>query len=239
MEAKPSFTVLIAYNDDDITKLVTTIINTKYNAHIDVAKNVGEFLFYTDSKKYDIIFINYLFSKNVFYMIESFRKRTKGSIVPIVLFISYITETEYLKAARLDVYDFLSKPFSLDQIYSTIECVLREKTYDERIKNRRRFERINKTLHVKYKKDGYISPVFTTKDISVDGLQLLGKNGIMKDDDIDLEIIIDNSGEGGTVDANGNVRWVTKTRQATFAGISFNIENVSDRLRLLNALYVT
>lgn len=231
--------ILIAYGDKGIVKLLTTIIETKYNALIDVARSVSEFHEHTEAKDYDIIFMDSLFSRDTFSLIKDFRQQKKDTRIPIALFTSFLTEADYMRAVELDIFDFLTKPFSLDHIRSTLDYVLYQKGSREDIADRRRAVRSNKKLIIKYRKDHKQSHMLRTDDVSINGLRFSNGKDISKNDEIELDIVLNNAYDNRTVRTTGIVRWVKhiKATEENSVGVEFRSLNVSDRLRLSDTLY--
>jgi DNA-binding response OmpR family regulator len=232
--------ILIAYNDEGIIKLLSTIIDTKYSAKIDIAKNVPEFHEHTKTKDYDIILMDFLFSNDTFSLIKNFRQQNKDTCTPMALFTSYLTETDYMRAVELNIFDFLTKPFSLDHIRSTIDYILYQKGCKKDSNDRRRAVRSNKKLIIKYKRDYHQSHTLQTEDVSINGLRFNNGKDFFKNEEIELDIVLDNPYDNRIVHTTGIVRWI-KPKEATpnenTIGVEFRNLNISDRLRLSDTLY--
>jgi len=236
--------ILIAYNDDNITRLLTTIIDTRYNAKVDIVTSAKQFFDHTSAEKYDVIMMGSTFCKDAFNVIRKFRAGDKNSDVPIALFISHLTEEFYMQAVELDVFDFLSQPFSLDHIYLSLDYVLHKKGYQESVNNKRNAVRCDKRLFIKYLKKEEAAEMSaeelmaTTENVSVCGAKFSSSASLAAEDEIDLEIMLDNPYDGSNVRTRGVVKWSKQhTANLTTVGVEFLELNSSDRLRLSNILY--
>ena len=86
--------VLIAFSEENIINLLKMAINTKYNASIDIASDVPEFKKHTTATVYDVIFIDIVYSQDIFTAIEEFRGQEKNSEIPVVFFTTHLKETD-------------------------------------------------------------------------------------------------------------------------------------------------
>lgn len=238
LNTNQNLSILIAYNDYDIIDLLSIILKTKYSVDIDSAVSVDEFHIISASKDHDLIFINRTFSKRLFEIIKYFREKKRGKDIPIALFIAYLSEEDYSLAEELDIFDFLSKPFSLDHIYATIDHILHLKGHKDSPSDRRKIARREKQLLVKYKINSYISPVMITKDISAKGLKVTNGHLVSINDKIRLEILLNNLYDNRPVNVHGTVRWVDSSKADSLSfGVEFQRLGVADRLRLNNTIY--
>ncbi|MFC1855274.1 response regulator [Thermodesulfobacteriota bacterium] len=234
-------TVLIAYNDENITRLLSTIIETRYDAHIAIAKYEKSFFQSVSERDYDVILMDSSFSKDAFEIIRDLRCSEKNSKVPVALFISHLTEDSYVKAVELDIFDFLSRPFSLDHIYLSLDYILHQKGSKEAMWNKRTSVRCDKRLYVKYlRKDGLnmsdtAGSMLTTDNISVGGIRLSGAEDLSINDELDVEIMLENPYDNSNIHARGIVKWTDEKRSSV--GIAFNKLSNPDRLKLSNTLY--
>jgi DNA-binding response OmpR family regulator len=236
--------ILISYNDDNITELLGTIIHTRYNARIDTAKYESEFFDYTAKTDYDLILMDSSFAKDTFSVIEEFRAYAKNRRVPIALFISHLTEEFYKKAVELDIFDFLSRPFSLDHVYLALDYILNKKGYKENISNRRNSARKDKRLFIKYnlkgssKKEVLEDHIITSENISVGGVRFTDNFEFSANDTLDIEVILDNPYDSAAVHATGIIKWAKQNNKDNMTvGVEFLNLNKFDRLRLNNTIY--
>jgi DNA-binding response OmpR family regulator len=241
---KNYLSILVAYNDDNITELLITIIDTRYNSKIDIAKYDSEFFEYTDTADYDVILMDNSFCKGAFSVIEKFRLRGTRKKTPIALFISHITEEDYKRAVDLDVFDFLSRPFSLDHIYLCLDYISHKKGYHEHIKNKRNSVRCDKRFFMRYYVKGSAKALnengsmITTDDISLGGIKFSDKSNLLIDDEIDMEILLGNPYDSSKMTASGKVKWTKQNADDQFTtGVAFLNLSKSDEAKLRNTLY--
>lgn len=241
-----SVNIIVAYNNDSITELLRTIIETKYNANIDIVKHASQVYELVQANDYDIMMIDEYFSKNPFTVIEELRKSETTKKLPISIFTSTLTEETYKKAFDLGVIDFLSKPFSLDHIYLIIDFVLHKKGGGKSFGNRRNTVRCDKKLYIKYSKARAedvqalkdVIHIVTTEDVSSTGVRICADSGVLKDDELDLEIMLGNPYDNDNIKTSGKVVWTKQNNpDHVTAGIEFLSLNATDRLKINNSIY--
>jgi DNA-binding response OmpR family regulator len=220
-------------------------INTKYNAGIDVAADVAEFKKYTSATVYDVIFIDIVYSQDIFPAIEEFRRQERNSEIPVVFFTTHLKESDFKKSIELDAFDVILKPLSLNRIYSIIDFILYQKGYKQEVRNRRHNARVTEKITLKYNLVGAAENSgqntrhkANTNNISICGAQFTKGSELLGSDALELELIINNAYGITCIDATGIVKWVKKNPQGNVTvGIEFYNLSESNKEKLVKALY--
>lgn len=234
--------VLLVFKDESIISMLNTIFTTKYNANIDVAKEIFEFNKLTRATTYDLIFIDMSFSKTFFSTLKEFGEKEANSKVPILYIAPSINESEYEKSIELSAFDVISKPFNFSHIYSTIDYILEKGGQEHEVRNRRHTARTSDKVTIKFQPtEGagqnirYKAPA---ENISVSGVQLTRGAELANSSTLDLEILISGTYGVTSIAAKGNVQWKKRgSGDDVTVGIKFYDLSEDDREKLSKALY--
>lgn len=122
---KNKFNVLIV-DDNEINQLVLMKLLVNHGGfYMDVAVDGCKALELMDKEKYDLIFMDlYMPNKNGFETIEIIKKNPKHKEIKIIALSSNDLENDIQKGKNLEIDDFISKPFTSKDLYSSIYKVL-------------------------------------------------------------------------------------------------------------------
>jgi response regulator RpfG family c-di-GMP phosphodiesterase len=243
-ESEYKITILVAYNDENVTLLLKTIIDFKFNAKIDIAQNDFEFVKLTANNRYDIVFMGDTFTNNTFSFINEFKEKPVNSDTHLILFASYVAEMIYKKSLEADIYDFLLKPFNLVQIYSLVNQILYKKGLEEELSTRRRYVRIKKKLPIRYSLFNNLqeckveSQIVNLENICVGGLYFKDNQDFNKGDSLIIKIPLVNPFDKDILNIAARIIWVKEIDNfQKKIGAEFLDMKHTDKLKLSHALY--
>jgi len=235
------FNTLIAFKDEDITKLVSTIILNKYNSHVDAAFNLNDFNWLLKKSDYDIILLDLSFADDIINLTEKLNINGEDNRIPTIIFTTYSLNERYNELLnKLDVFDLLIKPFNVIQLYAIIDYILYCKGY---LKGRiaRRYFRVNSSfitrLQVNTPHKESTEDTTSAVNVSSGGMCLRGKDDHQVDDKLDLDIIFKNTYGTNNISTKGVVKWIGKSPEATTFGVEFSGLANCDRVLLSHSIY--
>ncbi len=246
MADSQNITVLIAFHDPKIAGLLNSIVTSRYDVDITTVTNASEFFECGYAHKYDIVLLDNVFTKDTFEVLGYFRNLKANISTPVILFSSFLTETDYNKATALDVLDFLAKPFNLEHIFSMMGYVLHKKNSATVGIERRQSVRCDKKVSLKcyiYGSSG--ARTFDNKhcvisdDISISGLCFSNSVGFSLNEKIQIDIVLDSTYNNETViHTAAIVKWLNKNDSLNAkVGVEFCNMPVTDRLALSSSLF--
>ncbi|MFC1855645.1 response regulator [Thermodesulfobacteriota bacterium] len=236
--------VLLVFSDENIINLFKTIFITKYNANLDVAKDIYAFNKFTKATRYDIILIDIVFSKSFYSTLKEFRDNEESSSIPVLFFSSSRDKADYERSVDLKAFDIIIKPFDLSHVYSIIDYIISQEGRKLDVMNRRQAERISDKVTLKFQVIGggheNLRYKATADNISVTGAQFTKGAELADSRDLELEIIISDTYGITSIEAKGIVQWMKKnTQESVTVGVEFIGLDDEDKQRLNKALFAS
>lgn len=125
-----SFTILLVEDHAEMRDFVTQILSTKYRVLI--ARNGLEGLerLKTTSEKIDLIISDVMMPKmDGFEMLQQIKALPKWSYTPMIMLTARAAEQDKLQALTIGVDDYLTKPFSVEELKARIKNLLSNALY--------------------------------------------------------------------------------------------------------------